>query len=149
MSTLPVIRRQIPRNQLQPGEVLCSYCTAKCCQYFALPVEAPTTHADFDNFRWYLLHGQASLFTDDEVWYLCVLTPCKHLQADYRCGIYETRPQICRDHTIDGCEYEDSYCYERYFETAEQIHEYAEAILGPPPGRGIRTPEPSPLAVLS
>jgi hypothetical protein len=27
--------------------------------------------------------------------------PCPHLQPDNRCGIYETRPEICRKHTAD------------------------------------------------
>jgi uncharacterized protein len=28
------------------------------------------------------------------------------LQEDGGCGIYETRPQICRDHSNDYCEYD-------------------------------------------
>ena len=71
--------------------------------------------------RWYLLHERASIFTENNTWYLLVHTVCKHLGEDNRCGIYETRPQICRDYTTEDCEYEDSWTYERYFETAEQI----------------------------
>ena len=29
------------RDQLKPNEVLCDYCVAKCCRYFALPIETP------------------------------------------------------------------------------------------------------------
>ena len=30
---------------------------------------------------------------------------CPHLQPDNRCGIYQTRPQICRDYAADAlCE---------------------------------------------
>ena len=58
-------------------------------------------------------------------------TDCKHLQSDNRCGIYDTRPQICRDYSTDDCEYEDDWVYEQYLETAEQVDEYAEAVLPP------------------
>ena len=33
--------------------------------------------------------------------------------------------------------------YERYFEVSEQVEEYAEAVLGPRPGRGVRSPKPA------
>ncbi len=44
--------------------------------------------------------------TEDGTWYILVHTKCKHLRDDNLCGIYETRPQICRDYTTDNCEYE-------------------------------------------
>jgi hypothetical protein len=75
------------------------------------------------------LHDRASVFVDDEVWYLLVHTTCRHLRDDNLCGIYETRPQICRDYTTDACEYEDDWVYDKYFETPEQIAEYAEALM--------------------
>ena len=86
---------------------------------------------DFDYIRWYLLHDRATIFVEDHGWYLLVHTTCKHLQDDHRCGIYETRPQICRDYTTDECEFDDDWCYEQYFETPEQIDEYADALYGP------------------
>ena len=132
------------REDLQPGEVLCSYCTAKCCRYFALPIDTPEKLKDYEYIRWYLLHGEATVFTEDDDWYLMVHTECKHLQADQRCGIYHTRPRICREYTTDECEYDDEWTYERYFETAEQVAEYAEAVLQRPSKHGLRS-EPPPL----
>ncbi|MEL7497503.1 MAG: YkgJ family cysteine cluster protein [Planctomycetota bacterium] len=119
--------RQVPRAEVKPNEVLCNYCTAKCCRYFSLSIDRPKTAKDFDYLRWYLLHEHATIFTEDDDWYLLVHTTCKHLQDDHRCGIYDTRPQICRDYTTKQCEYEDSYTFDRYFETPEQIEEYAAA----------------------
>ena len=142
-------RPKVHREDLKPGEVLCEHCTAKCCRYFATPIETPTEWADFEYIRWYLLHEHATVFTEGEDWYLLVHTPCKHLRSDNLCGIYETRPQICRDYTTDSCEYEDDWVYERYFETAEQIWEYAEALLGPFEGKSLRGPRPKLLPVLS
>ncbi len=119
------------RADFPKGENLCDHCTAKCCHYFALPIDEPVARRDFDFIRWYLLHDRASVFVDEETWYLLVHTTCRHLQADNRCGIYETRPQICREYTTAECEFEDDWCYERYFETPEQIDEYADALFGP------------------
>ncbi len=119
------------RKDLKPDEVLCSYCTAKCCRYFALPIETPESWEDFDHIRWYMIHGRVSLFVDEGVWYLMVHADCEHLQPDQRCGNYEERPNICRTYTTKNCEYDDDACYDQLFETAEQIWEYAEAILPP------------------
>ena len=57
--------KRIDRDELPEGEVLCEYCTAKCCRYFALPIETPTTKEDFEFIRWYLLHERATVFTDE------------------------------------------------------------------------------------
>ncbi|MEL6897127.1 MAG: YkgJ family cysteine cluster protein [Planctomycetota bacterium] len=135
------------RADLENVDNLCEYCTAKCCRYFALPIETPEEAKDFDFIRWYLLHDRASVFVDDEVWYLLVHTTCKHLGDDHRCGIYETRPEICRDYTTKQCEFEDDWCYDQYFESPEQIHEYAQALF--PAGvrkkgkHSLRSPKPN------
>src|SRR5205085_1343670 len=126
---------------------LCTYCTAKCCRYFALPLEKPTELKDFEYMRWFLLHHGATMFTEEGTWYLLQHSECRHLQPDNRCGIYDTRPQICREYTTEDCEYEDSWVYERYFETAEQVTEYAEAVL-PPRTKNIRSKKPPLLPVL-
>jgi Fe-S-cluster containining protein len=135
------------REELPADANLCEYCTAKCCRYFALPIETPKTRKDYEFIRWFLLHEQASVFTEDGDWYLLVSTICRHLQADQRCGIYETRPQICRDYSTHNCEYEEDWTYEQYFETPEQVAEYMEAVL---PRRGeesIRSPKPPLLPI--
>lgn len=138
-----------PRRQDLPVDAnLCEFCTAKCCRYFALPIETPEAFEDFEYLRWYLLHERASVFTEDENWYLLVHTVCKHLQHDHRCGIYETRPQICREYSTKNCEYEDEWTYDRYFETPEQMWEYSEAVLQFGSGSSIRSPKPSLLPVI-
>ena len=136
------------REDLKAGEVLCDHCTAKCCKYFALPMERPTNRKDFDFVRWFLLHERAATFVEDGTWYLLVNTRCKHLLEDNRCGIYQTRPQICREYTTDDCEFDEQWVYEQYFEAAEQVAEYAEAVLKPQRGQSIRSPRPALLPVL-
>jgi Fe-S-cluster containining protein len=126
-------KSEVRREDLKPGEVLCQYCTARCCRYFALPIDKPKTWQDFDHMRWYIMHGRTSIFVDEDVWYLCVHGDCRHLQEDNMCGIYQTRPEICRDYSTDNCEYGNNGCYDKFFEAPEQLWEYAEAILPPKP----------------
>jgi uncharacterized protein len=142
------IRMKLKREDLKPGEVLCDHCVAKCCRYFALPMDQPTERKDYDYLRWFLLHERASAFVEDGTWYLIVHTKCKHLRDDHLCGIYETRPEICREYTTDACEYDDDWVYEQYFETAEQVAEYSEAIFPKKRGESLRSPRPNLLQVL-
>jgi hypothetical protein len=79
--------------------------------------------------RWYLLHGQTAIFVDGDDWYLLVHAACRHIREDFRCGIYEDRPMICRSYSSEECEYEDDALYDKFFETPEQLWEYAEAVL--------------------
>ncbi len=140
--------RKLGRDDLPPGSNLCDHCTAKCCQYYALPIETPTDLEDYEFIRWFIMHGESTIFTEGEQWYLMVHTRCRHLLDDNRCGIYFTRPQICRDYSTDNCEYEDDWVYERYFETSEQIDEFREAVLGPRPGASLRSAPPPLLPVI-
>ena len=141
------MKQQFSRSDLRPGEVLCEHCTAKCCRYFALPIDKPKAWEDFDHIRWYMMHGNVSVFVDDGNWYLLVHADCKHLLPNHMCGTYETRPQICRDYTTDECEFDDDATHEQLFETSEQIWEYAHAVL---PARPRRTDiDPISLPVLS
>ncbi len=137
-----------PRREDLPKDAnLCDHCTAKCCKYFALPIDVPDEPADFDHIRWYLLHDRASVFTEDDDWYLLVHTTCKHLGDDNLGGIYHTRPQICLEYSTNNCEYEDQWTYVRYFESPEQVTEYYEAIVSDTAAT-IRSPKPDPLAVI-
>ena len=141
--------QKMTREALPSGKCLCDYCSAKCCRYFALSIDRPSELKDFDFMRWYLLHDRATMFVDDENWYLLVHTTCKHLQSDNRCGIYHTRPEICREYSTDNCEFDDDTTYDKYFETAEQVVEYVEATLGASDWNNLRTPEPPLLPILT
>ncbi|MEL7239816.1 MAG: hypothetical protein AAGK78_13245, partial [Planctomycetota bacterium] len=50
-----------------------------------------------------------------------------------RCGVYETRPRICRKYTTDNCEWHGGeYDYDHLFTSAEQLRRHAEDVLGKP-----------------
>ena len=143
------IPKKIRREDLPPGDCLCNHCTAKCCQYFALGLDDPTEHRDWEFIRWFLLHDAASAFMEEKSWYLLVQTRCENLLADNRCGIYETRPTICREYSTDNCEYEDDYLYEQYLENADQVAEYMEVVLPREKGASFRSPKPKLLPVIA
>jgi len=127
----------VRREDLAPGEVLCEHCTARCCQYFALPLDTPVDRDDYENIRWYMLHGDISVFVDDDSWYLLVHNTCDQLDDLDRCSIYSSRPTICRTYSTDHCEFDNDACYDRLFERPEQIDEYADALLGRRRRRGL------------
>lgn len=113
-----------------PGN-LCEHCVGYCCRHIALPIETPNEVSDFDDLRWYVLHEGVSIFVEDGDWYLYVDTVCRHLQSDFRCGIYETRPQICRDYSTENCDYHSGdYGWEEHFTCGEHIEEYVERRFG-------------------
>jgi uncharacterized protein len=125
---------------------LCSKCTALCCRYFALQIDTPKTAKQFDDIRWYLCHENVVVFIEDGDWYVGVLNKCKHLRDDNLCGIYETRPHICRGYTTDNCDYHGGdYNYEKLFTSADQLHEYAlEKLKKLRARRRKRTGSPAP-----
>ncbi len=106
--------------------ILCEHCTAVCCKYLALPIETPTTQGDFDDIHWYLMHENVTVFVEDGDWYIQFATRCRSLQADLRCGVYETRPRICRQYKAGECDYESgTHDYENLFTRPEHIEAYA------------------------
>jgi len=124
-------RQRPSRAELKPGDCLCNHCTGKCCRYFCLPIDTPTTWDDFDSIRWYLAHRGSLVYVEKSTWYLLVFSKCDYLLPDNRCGIYLNRPKICREYTTDDCEYDSEWGFDKIFETPEQIWEYADAILPP------------------
>lgn len=107
-----------------PG-ILCEHCTAVCCRYIALPIDTPSKRRDFDDIRWYLLHDGVSIFVEDGDWYITFTSTCRHLQPDNRCGIYHTRPRICREYSTDACDYHSGdYGWEHHFTCPEHLDEY-------------------------
>lgn len=105
------------------GNELCNRCGARCCTHIALEIDRPTTKAERDYIRWYLLHGGVEVFIDHHKhWFIKVPTPCDMLKEGL-CTIYETRPDICREYPEPGtvCEFDGdgAYYLERFTTPAE------------------------------
>jgi Fe-S-cluster containining protein len=81
-------------------------CTAcgLCCSYVAIEIDSPATVKQATQLLWYVYHEGVSLYANDDEWMVQFDTTCIHLQPDYRCGIYETRPHICREFANEDCE---------------------------------------------
>jgi Fe-S-cluster containining protein len=121
-------------------ENLCDKCAALCCRYIALPIDNPEDVRDYDNIRWYLMHENIVVFVEEEQWYIGIFAKCKHLQPDNRCGVYLTRPRICRGYNTTNCDYHGGdYNYSDLFTSADQLREYAERKLGRPLPLRVRT----------
>ena len=107
----------------------CASCDGRCCTYFAMELDRPSTQADYDNLRWYIAHENINLFIEGRDWYLQVNNPCRYLTADKRCAIYERRPQICRDYGQPGTETEchgagQSEDHDVFLATLEELESY-------------------------
>lgn len=87
-------------------ETKCDFCTrSTCCTYVTQEIDTPRSMEEFDTLLWQLSHKNTQAYKDEGDWFLLINNACTHLLADGRCGIYEIRPQICREHTNDDCEF--------------------------------------------
>ncbi len=95
----------IPIHPLVASAPKCSRCTdSTCCTYLTQELKAPRSMEDFDLLLWQISHRDTQVYKDEDGWFLLVNNRCGHLLPDGHCGIYETRPQVCRDHSLDDCE---------------------------------------------
>lgn len=108
-------------------ETKCTFCkNSKCCTYITQQIDAPRSMHDFDHLLWQLSHRNVSLYQDDEGWFLLVDNPCRHLVPGVGCGIYETRPNVCRSHSNDYCELDApaEESFKKYFPDYETLDAY-------------------------
>ena len=109
------------------AENKCSKCTNSiCCTYTTQEIDTPRSKHDFDNLLWQLAHENVQAYKDEEGWFLAVNNPCRFLLKGGGCGIYATRPQICRDYSNDFCEYDEpaEKNFEFYFDSYETLLKY-------------------------
>ena len=78
----------------------CTFCKGStCCTYLTHQIDTPRSMEDFDLLLWQISHRETQVYKDSDGWFLLFNSTCRHLQPGGRCGIYETRPQVCRDHS--------------------------------------------------
>ena len=111
------------------SENKCSFCTGSiCCTYVTQHLDTPRSKEDFRQLLWQVSHNNIKIYKDDDGWTLLVEGSCQHLQIDGGCGIYEVRPEICREHTNDYCEFdapsEDGF--DLYFENYHDLLKYCK-----------------------
>lgn len=105
----------------------CGRCvTSICCNSINQRVETPRSIRDFDHLLWQVSHENVNVFRDADGWFLNIITRCQHLLADGACGIYDSRPFICRDYKNDFCEFDEpiSEGAEMFFDSYEALDRY-------------------------
>lgn len=106
----------------------CTFCKGStCCTYFTHQIDTPRTMADFDLLLWQISHLNTQLYKDEDGWFLLVNNRCSHLLPGGLCAIYENRPQICRDHSNDDCEFDgpaDADDFKMYFPDYQALLQY-------------------------
>jgi Fe-S-cluster containining protein len=113
-----------------PVDNKCSRCTGSiCCTYTteALGV-APRSKSDFQHLLWQISHQGVELYKDESGWYLMFQGRCEHLQPNGGCGIYEDRPDICREYENDWCEFDQpaEEGFELYFRNYAELLTYCK-----------------------
>jgi Fe-S-cluster containining protein len=107
----------------------CSFCTGSiCCTYVTEELETPKSKDEFLHLLWQVSHDNISVYKDEDGWTLLVDGKCQHLEIDGRCGIYDVRPTICREHTNDFCEYDEpsEEGFDLYFRNYEELLVYCK-----------------------
>ena len=83
----------LPASAVPETTTLCSRCTAVCCR---LTVVLMPQDRVPDEFVRHDPKGPDTMAHGDDGW-------CVAMDRDsYRCGIYEQRPQVCRDFVMGG-----------------------------------------------
>ncbi len=101
----------------------CTRCIpAKCCQYFSLEIDRPRNKRDYNDFLWFLTHENVSIYLWNRDWYLMIHNKCRFLDSKTNlCEIYDERPKICREHTVDDCEFDSDYEFDEHFKSYEDL----------------------------
>lgn len=127
---LEEIKNEIASVTLKPkkkSKDKCASCEGSlCCTYVTQAIPTPRTKLDFSNLLWQVSHVGVEVFKDDGGWHLLFEGRCAHLQDDGRCGIYETRPLTCREHSSDTCEGDTTreLGFDKYFKDYESLLAY-------------------------
>lgn len=108
-----------------PVENKCSRCSETiCCTYITESLDTPRSKSDFQHLLWQVSHAGVEIYKDDSGWYLLINGRCEHIQSNGSCGIYDSRPAICRDYDNDWCEFDEPA--DKGF--THHFHNYAELL---------------------
>jgi len=117
-------------NNLKITSRTCEKCNGKCCKYVAIEIDTPENLEDFENIRWYVAHKNIQVYVDeDDKWNIEFLTPCEFLGENNLCGIYEKRPEICKEYNQDECLFYNDYEEKFTFRNLDDIDNYIKNIF--------------------
>lgn len=94
---LPVLRER-------PKLVECTAC-GQCCTYVGIHINGPSRPRWATDILWYLYHERVYVYRDgDGEWSVHFEARCRNLGPELRCGVYQTRPHLCRSFDNRSCE---------------------------------------------
>ena len=115
----------MPKKIKNPWDQCKNCLPAKCCTYFAFEVDEPEDRKDYESLLWQIAHQNVSFYIYRKAWYIQVDSRCNFLTSENKCAIYETRPYICREHSIDTCEYVgEEYGFTEHFKSYDELLAY-------------------------
>ena len=128
---IPIIveKSKSKRAPKMTPETKCSFCTGStCCTYVTHQIDAPRSKHDFEHMLWQVSHNNLSVYKDDDGWFLLIDGTCQHLQPGGGCGIYDARPEVCREHSNDYCEYDSpaEEGFDLYFPDYDTLLKYCK-----------------------
>lgn len=102
-----LLRLPMAASAPDPPLTECTAC-GRCCTYVSVGVNPPNSVRRATDMLWYLYHHNVTVYRDgDGEWSVVFETRCRHLRPDLLCGVYEHRPEICRDFDNRSCEVND------------------------------------------
>ncbi len=109
-----------------PVHPKCAKCLpAKCCRYFSLEIDRPTCKRDYNDFLWFLAHENISIYLWEKKWYLMIHNTCTFLDPEENiCTIYDKRPKMCREHSVDECEFNSDYEFDEHFKSYDELKKW-------------------------
>jgi Fe-S-cluster containining protein len=96
-------------------------CRAICCRYIVKKISPPRTRLDWDELYWFLCHDKVAVYVEERRWYLLVNVPCVHLTRASRCRVYAERPDVCRIHSAENCEYSGEVDFQEFLERPQDL----------------------------
>ena len=83
---------------------VCPPC-GKCCRYVAVGIDGPVSVGGVSTALWLVYHRNVSVYqSHDGGWFVLFPADCENLLPNGLCGVYASRPTICRQYDVDGCE---------------------------------------------
>jgi len=83
---------------------VCPPC-GKCCRYVAVGIDGPVSVRGVSTALWLVYHRSVAVYqSHDGDWFVLLPTECGNLLPNGFCAVYESRPFLCREYDVDGCE---------------------------------------------
>ncbi len=104
----------------------CEKCLpAHCCNYFSFEIDEPEDRDDYDTLLWKLAHDKVSIYIYRKDWYIMIHTRCNFLDSENKCMIYFNRPRMCREHSVENCEYVgEDFGFAEHFKSYDDLLRY-------------------------